>query len=253
MSSTFLDLTNVLLDEVNEVRLTSVTFSDARNIQRYAKECINKAYLDLHKDNSDWPWLSTAAPQDNYFGNTYIDTVAGTRWYLLKSTSTSVDEDYGYVDFAKMTLTEEGVAGKTAPYDIVSLQPISLTDWHAYYSVREAKDKSDSANYGLPRRVMKSADGRRFGLSPIPEGEYRIYFQAYDQITELSLYSDICKVPIQYENVLLDRARYYIWKFKDSEDQSQDANRSYNAGLRKMIENFSPTPARMTDDRRVFV
>lgn len=253
MSSSFLDLTNVLLDEVNEVRLTSVTFASARNIQRYAKECINKAYLDLHKDNPDWPWLSTAAPQDNYHGNTYIETVAGTRWYLLNSTSTSMEEDYGYVDFEKMTLTEEGVAGKIAPYDIIQLSPTTLEDWHSYFSVREAKDKSDSANYGLPFRVMKSADGRRLGLSPIPKGVYRVYFQAYDQITELSVYDDVCKVPTQYENVLLDRARYYIWKFKDSEEQSQDANKSYKAGLRKMLENFSPTPARMTDDRMTFV
>ena len=253
MSSTFLDLTNVLLDEVNEVRLTTVTFPDARNIQRYAKECINKAYLDLHKDNPDWPWVSTAAPQNNYYGNTYIETVAGTRWYLLNSTSTSIDEDYAHVDFSKMTLTEEGVAGKSAPYDIKSLNNISLEDWRTFYATSEARDKSDVANYGLPRRVIRSADGRYFGLSPIPDGIYRIYFQAYDQIAELSTYDEICVVPTQYENVLLDRARYYIWKFKDSEEQSRDANTSYKSGLKKMVDKFSPTPAVMVDDRVVIV
>lgn len=253
MSSTFLDLTNALLDEVNEVRLTSVTFASARNIQRYAKECINKAYLDIHKDNSEWPWLSTAAPQDNYYGNTYIETVAGTRWYLLNPTSTSMDDDYSYVDFDKMTLTEEGVAGKSTPYAVKRLPPITSTEWHSYFAVSEAKDKSGEALYGTPLRVIKSADGRRVGFSPIPDGVFRLYFQAYDQPTVLSVYDDVSQIPTQYENVLVDKARYYIWKFKDSEEQSQDAEKAYKKGLRRAREHFAPVPSKMTDDRVTFI
>ena len=253
MASTFLNLTNVLLDEVNEVRLTSANFATARNIQRYAKECINKAYMDIHMEDQQWPWMSIAEPQDNYYGNTYIETVAGTRWYLANAISTSLDEDYGSIELDKVTLTEEGVAGKTSPYTIENLANITQEEWKDHFSRQEAQDKSGAAVYGVPKRVMRSADGRRFGLSPIPDGVYRVYFQAYDQVTELSTYDDTCLIPKQYENALISRARYYIWKFKDTPQQAAMALDDYKKQLRRILEALNPMPEYMSDDRVRFV
>ena len=61
-----------------------------------------------------------------------------------------------------------------------------LEKWQDRYGVSEEQGKSDSNNYAVPLRVLKSTDGRRFGLSPIPDEVYRIYFTAYDQLTILS-------------------------------------------------------------------
>ena len=47
MATTYLQLTNELLRELNEVVLTSSNFSDAIGIQAHAKDCINRAYNDI--------------------------------------------------------------------------------------------------------------------------------------------------------------------------------------------------------------
>ena len=39
MSSTYLDLTNELLRELNEVTLTSATFTSAVGVQQHVKDC----------------------------------------------------------------------------------------------------------------------------------------------------------------------------------------------------------------------
>ena len=52
MATTFLQLTNELLRELNEVVLTSSTFSSAVGIQQHAKDCINRSYLDISNDDA---------------------------------------------------------------------------------------------------------------------------------------------------------------------------------------------------------
>ena len=44
---TYLDLTNTLIRELNEVELSSVSFANAKGIQKYIKDTINRAYLSL--------------------------------------------------------------------------------------------------------------------------------------------------------------------------------------------------------------
>jgi len=45
--ATYLELTNELLREMNEVELTSSNFTSAVGIQQHVKDAINRAYLDI--------------------------------------------------------------------------------------------------------------------------------------------------------------------------------------------------------------
>jgi hypothetical protein len=47
MSSTYLDLTNELLRELNEVTLTTATFANAVGVQQHVKDSLNRAYFDI--------------------------------------------------------------------------------------------------------------------------------------------------------------------------------------------------------------
>ena len=72
MATTFLQLTNELLRELNEVVLTSSTFSGAVGIQAHAKDCINRAYLDIVNEEPQWPFLCQLLSQhtrDKYLQN----------------------------------------------------------------------------------------------------------------------------------------------------------------------------------------
>ena len=97
MAKTYLSLTNELLVEVNEHELTTVAGAIA--IQKFVANCVNRAYFDIVDAQDTWSWLSSSATQGNYNGNTYVETVAGQRWYLLKQGSSSVDTDFSNVDW----------------------------------------------------------------------------------------------------------------------------------------------------------
>ena len=252
MAKTYLSMTNDLLVEINEPELTTITGAVA--IQKFVANCVNRAYFDIVDSQDTWSWLTTSSPQDNYNGNTYIETVAGTRWYLLKTGSASIDTDFSNVDWDSFKLTEEGVSGKTAPYEIRKLPFTTLETWQDLYAESEERDKSNTQLYGVPERILRSEDNRRVGLSPIPDGVYRIYFNAFNRPSELSNDTDTVLFPEQYKPVLLARARYYIYQFKDNLSQAQLALDEYKKGLNKMIEQLNaPQPKYVEDDRTIFI
>jgi len=253
MSKTYLSMTNELLVEINEPEVT--TISGALGIQKFVSNCVNRAYFDIVDAQDTWSWLSSSATQGNYNGNTYVETVAGQRWYLLKQGSSSVDTDFSNVDWDGFSLTEQGVSGKTEPYTIRNLPFVSLETWRDFYAEGEERDSSQTTpTYGVPERIIRSEDNRHFGLSPVPNGVYRIYFYAYNRPSELTNDTDVVLFPAQYKPVLLARARYFIYQFKDNIAQTQLALDEYKKGLDKMIEQLNaPQPKYIEDDRRVFI
>ena len=248
---TYLDLTNTILRELNEVELTSASFAgSAKGIQKLVKDQINRAYFDICNAEDKWSFLALGDPANNYYGNTTIDTVAGTRWYNFLSGTSNVTTWYSHVDYDNITLTEEGVSGKSAPYEIRKLYPVTIEYWNKHFAISEASDKSDAQSYGIPQRIIRSPKNDKFGLSPIPDGVYSIYFFAYSQPTELSGQGDTVVFPKQYSTVLLARARYYMHQFKDNISQAQLADAEYKKGLRNMREQLiEPFPDSMVDDR----
>lgn len=248
MATTYLTIVNQTLGELNEVRLTAANFDSATNIQKYVKEIVNRAYRDIHDEEYKWSWMSVGPSLNNYFGNVYIETVAGQRWYDLKPTATTLDEQYATVDWDEFTLTTEGVAGESAPYTIKNLISISLEDWRDKFSRSEDIDKSDTQVYGTPSRVIKHPNDTQFGLSPIPDQVYRIYFYAWNQLTELSAHSDELVIPSQYIPVLQARIRQFVWQFKDQMQRSSAAYQDYKNGLQRMRDKLNPSANYMKSD-----
>ena len=78
MATTYLQLSNELLREMNEVELTSSTFSSSLGVQTHVKDLVNRAYLDMVNEEPQWPFLAVAesGATDPMYGNTYIETVA---------------------------------------------------------------------------------------------------------------------------------------------------------------------------------
>ncbi|NIP41838.1 MAG: hypothetical protein GWO08_19395, partial [Gammaproteobacteria bacterium] len=146
-------------------------------------------------------------------------------------------------------LTADGVAGKSAPYEIRDLKDTPVVDWKRLYAASEIRDDTDSGTHGVPRRVITSPDNRRIGLSPIPDGVYRVYFYAWNQITELSAYNDTITLPDRFAHVLIARARYYIWDHKENIQKSSIANQDFEDGIKSIERAVAPFPTRMSDDR----
>ena len=256
MASTYLDLTNELLRELNELPLSSSTFATAVGVQQHVKDSVNKAYLDIVNYEPQWPFLSSgeSGTTDPMYGNVVVDTVAGQRFYELKAASDSITTDYGSVDWDNFYLTTVGVDGESAPYTGNNLEYCTLEQWKRFRRNSENLDDADTQNHGVPNIIIRSPDSRKFGLSPIPDKVYKVWFYAYDLPTKLDGYGDTLVFPDVYAPVLLARARYYIWQFKDNPQAAAFALDDYKKGLRSMRSNLlEPTPFFMSDDRVRFV
>jgi len=252
MAETYLNLCNTILRELNEVSLTSTNFASAIGVQAHVKDSINKAYLDIVNEEPQWPFLAAglSGSTDPMYGNVYIETVAGTRWFLLKSDSSSLTTDYGYIDWDNFLLTTVGVTGETAPHTVKNLRFTTTEEWKDYYRVGQNKDDADAQNYGVPDRVIQSPDLRKVGLSPIPDKVYRIWFYAYNLPTELSAHGDQIVFPNTYKPVLLSRASYYVNQFKENPQSAAFSLEDYKRGLRLMKLNLMESaPGYFKDDR----
>ena len=251
MATTYLQATNELLREINEIVLTSSNFANAIGIQQHAKDCINRAYNDIVTSEPRWSFLATgeSGATDPFYGNVYVETVAGTRWYELKSSSSSVTTDYGAIDWDNFYLTTIGVSGESAPYTSQNLKFINSPDWVRYRRESENADDSDSQSYGEPTHVIRSPDTRKFGLSPIPDKVYRVWFFAWDLPTALDAHGDATVFPDVYNPVLMARARYHFHQFKDAPQQAAFALEDYKKGLKQMRSALmNPTPKDMSTD-----
>ena len=255
MATTYLTLTNEVLRELNEVQLTSSNFSSAVGIQAFVQESINRSLRDIANEEPQLPFFAAAASggTDPFYGNVTVATVAGTRWYVLKSGSSSITTDYASIDWDDFYITTISVSGESAPYVSRGLKFISLTDWRRYLRDSENSDDADTQAYGEPRFVIRSPDHRKFGLSPIPDKVYNVHFYAYTIPTALSDYDDAIVLPDQYVPVIQARTRYYVHQFKDNTQQAAFAADDYKKGMKHMKSNlFNPQPKSMTDDRTDF-
>ena len=255
MATSYLTLTNEVLRELNEVQLTSSNFTSAVGIQAFVKEAVNRALNDIANEEPQLPFFATAASgeTDPFYGNVTVASVAGTRWYTLKSGSSSITTDYASIDWDDFYITTISVSGESAPYVSKGLKFISLADWRRYLRDSENSDDADAQTYGEPRYVIRSPDHRKFGLSPIPDKEYNVHFYAYDRPTALSAYSDNIVLPDQYANIIIAKTRYYVHQFKENTQQAAFAMDDYKKGMKYMKSNLiNPQPKSMTDDRVYF-
>ena len=257
MATTYLDLSNEVLRELNEVVLTSGNFASATGIQSFVKDAINKSIFDIANEEPQLPFFSAGVSggTDPFYGNVTVASVAGTRWYTLKSDSSSITTDYSSVDWDDFYLTTINVSGETTPYVSKGLKFLTLDDWKRYYRDSENSDDAEGsdASHGEPAYVIKSPDHRKFGLSPIPDKVYNVHFYAFVKPTALSSYDDTIVMPEQYSNVITSRARYYVHQFKNNLQQSAFAMDDYKKAMRTMKSNLiNPQPKYMTDDRTYF-
>ena len=255
MATTYLDLINEVLRELNEIPLTAANFANATGLQKFVKDTVNKSIFDIANEEPQLPFFSAgvSGSTDPFYGNVTVATVAGQRFYTLKADSSSITTDYASIDWDDFYVTTINVSGETAPYVSKGLRFLTLDDWKRYYRDSENEDDANSQTYGEPKFVIKSPDSRKFGLSPIPDKVYNIHFYAFVRPTALSAYDDTMVLPEQYSNIVTARMRYYVWQFKESPQQAAFALDDYKKGMKSMKSNLmNPTPKYMTDDRRYF-
>ncbi len=338
---TYLELTNFVLNELNEVELTSSNFGSSRGVQTSAKNFINKAINDLYMAEVEWPWLHTDGTQVAITGQQEYDfpaafrkanfdsfriaptnlitngeftsdisswtTIAGSGSAAYNSTgngrlrlndfaahqsiSTIVGEVYNIsvraydtnstgqafkvqvgtaaegtqnlnstitvTDFGNGEILSTTFTATAATTFITLNNPSTATNMDVdYVRVKRQEEavklkpmtydgflqgafrKDVAANdsqYGRPLFVYRTPDHKSFGLSPIPKfDDYTVFYEYYKTHTELSAHGDTMDLPDIYADVVVNRAKYYLYKLKNDVPMANISNAEYEEGVRRI-------------------
>ena len=226
MAKTYLDIVNIVLRDTNEVPLTAGNFTAARGLQAFVKEAVNRALLDITNYNDEWPWIAgdPTTPGQTYHSHTF-NTVEDVSEYALPA---GIDQ----VDWDNVTITDPADPDSVTKLEFVSYNQVTRQE------VRQ----------GTPWIVYQTPNNKYMGFYPRPESLiYTVNFLAFLEPTLLVNDTDTLPFEDRYYPVLVSRARYYLWMFRENSQQASMALNEYEESLRTMLRNIvSPVTNRMT-------
>ena len=221
MSFTYLDLVNEVLRDTNEAPMNLQNFNQARGFHAYVKSAINRALMDIANSSMEWPWLANM-PMDTGVSAHSNEIITERRKVIYE-----FPDDVREVDWDSFVVTD--MRGKaTKP-----LTPISYEEWQRYHSA-DVLSNRDVADLGIPTVVYKTKDGRAFGLSNVPDKAYRIQYIAWHEPAVLKEATDTLPFSTRFYTVIVSRARYYAWTFRENDQQASMARMDYVDGLANM-------------------
>ena len=149
MATTYLVLANRILRELNEVEMTSTTFSSSRGIQTAAKDFINKAIHDIYNEGAELPLLHTTTTQA---------LTTGDGEYAFPNDMRRVDFESFFLKPTELITNGEftsNITGWTTgdgspSYTSSGNGRLNLNDAAAYQSISTVKNKS----YRIQVRVL---------------------------------------------------------------------------------------------------
>ena len=177
--ATYLTITNRVLNELNEVELTSSTFSSSRGVQTSVKNFVNRSLHDVYNELEELPSLHK---------ETFHVTNAGQREYNLPTTDSpqsgdlewrKIDWDTFYLkpnelvtngEFTSNINSWTTIAGAgSAAYNSGGNGRLRLNDYAAYQAISTSKDikyrlqvkvyDSNSVGQALKIQVGTAAEG----------------------------------------------------------------------------------------------
>lgn len=215
----FLTLTNLALTRLNEVLLTSSTFSTATGPQADMQNAVNAAIADISRREQQWPF--------NYSKQTFT-TTPGTQEYTPPST-------VKVIKWSTFGIT----ANPTASPAIIA-STLYEADYNTWAMRRRPTDQNlSNTQWTVPTGVIKGDDGNII-LTP-PPGDpnnsmqtYNIYYDAWADPAAMVLYSDTCSIPDIYNYVITDGAMYYGYNFRSDVAARAEAKMKFDQGITEM-------------------
>ena len=153
MATTYLDLSNRVLRELNEVELTSANFSSSRGIQTAVKDFINKSVHDIYNESVEIPLLHTSTTQTTYTGDSEYTFPTDMRRVDFESFFLKPNELLTNGEFTSNITSWTTIAGAgSAAYNSSGNGRLRLNDYAAYQSISTVVNKT----YNLQVRVLDS-------------------------------------------------------------------------------------------------
>lgn len=228
MAYTYLGLTNLALREVNEVPLTEQQFVNARGLQQFAKEAVNRAFFDISNTSSKWPWSTHAGSRQP---NLEVRELSeGVQWYDLRVLETDLQMT---IDWNTFLLTTQDLSNPaatlTAEDKVEQLQEITYDEW---IRTKRAEDFNPD-NRGTPKYVIRHSHNK-FGFSPVPDQSYWVEFNVTNENVRFIDPTTDIPIPEEFITVILARIKYYLWLFRENHEQANFSLGEYREGLANM-------------------
>ena len=164
---------------------------------------------------------------------TFTATVQ-TTYITLNNPSTATNMDVDYVRIS------EDVGVKKLRY-------ISYDDWNRRFSetdLTNSKDVQGTPNYVYPTQ------NKEFGLSSVPDTDrYSISYEYWKLHTELSAHGDSPDLATQYQDIIVNRAKYYLYKLRSDVPAANISNAEFEEGTKRMRLDLIDKPSYMRDGR----
>lgn len=206
---TYLELTNAVLKKLNEVRLTSTTFADARGIHAEIKEAVNTAVLEVNQTEFQWPF----------------NHVTHTETLVPLQQTFALPADCKTVDWESFFMLRDDALE-------VSARKLPMMDYTHFMQTRAARDFNDTKGSDPVAVFPTQAD--EFGVTPPPDQPYSIQFQYWGYNDEMVNHDDVTAIPRQFKSVIVDGALIHGYGFKGNEQASVNAAARFRRGLSRM-------------------
>ena len=214
MASSYLVLINNVLRDLNEVELTSSNFSSSRGIQTAVKDYVNRAIDDIINADTEWPFTVV---------NKSFTTTAGTRLYTRSALSTTNTKT---VDFDSFTFLEAADKKET------TLEFLTYSEYLDNYHERDTDPTGNSR--AIPEFVYENPD-QSIGLSPVPDkSTYTVKYFYYATHTALSGSTDTSDIPERFENVIIEKAKYYAYTLRGEVQNAQLSQMQFEKSIKRM-------------------
>lgn len=212
--STFLTLTNKLLRSFNEVELTSSNFSTAIGVHAHARDSINSAIQDVLQSEVEWPFT--------YIEGT-ITCVAGTFEYALATAALRPDwESFRLQD-------DQPSSTYNAKY-----LPYMTYEKFLVFGYKDRLENTTSDAYGIPQWITNLPDNS-IAVGPCPpDVAYKIDYDYYATQTDLSAHGDTTIIPTQWDRVIMEGAKAYMYRFRDNIELAGFTDKKFQDGIKNM-------------------
>lgn len=217
--ATYLTLVNLALTRLNEVLLTSATFSQATGPQAQMQIAVNAAIFDISRREQQWPF--------NYVKQSFT-TTPGTQEYTPPS------------NVKVIKWSTFGITPNPSASPAITARTLWEADYNQYARTQRPMDQNMlSTQWSVPMAVIKGDDGSII-LSP-PPGDptnpaqtYNMYYDSWADSAAMAAYTDTCAIPDIYNYVIVDGAMYYGYDFRSDIGARQEAKNKFDEGITEM-------------------